>query len=93
MIVTEALKKSQAFVAAWLPGTQGGEALTNAIFGKYLFRSDPENPRVNSLPVAWIRSMDQLQNYPIYESSELPTIKDPLFEIGFGLSTVKKSVE
>lgn len=37
MIINEPLTYSKAFIAAWLPGTTGGEAIANAITGKYLF--------------------------------------------------------
>jgi len=51
MIVNDMLAKSNAFVAAWLPGTTGGEAVVQALFGEYLFRS---SGNANTLPVPWI---------------------------------------
>lgn len=38
MLVNDSLDSSKAFVAAWLPGTSGGEAMGSALFGDYLFR-------------------------------------------------------
>lgn len=51
MIINKALAKSSAFIAAWLPGTTGGEAVVSSIVGDYLFRS---NGISNVLPVPWI---------------------------------------
>ncbi len=84
------LPTSDAFIAAWLPGTAGGAALTNAIFGQYLFRSGDSETGANTLPVDWLKNMDQLQNYPVFSGEELPRINDPLFTIGYGLATVSK---
>lgn len=33
MIINEVLTRSNAFIAAWLPGTTGGQAIVNAITG------------------------------------------------------------
>ena len=52
-ITNDVFTKSNAFIAAWLPGTQGGEAVVNSIFGDYLFRS---NDLANTLPVPWLKS-------------------------------------
>lgn len=39
MIITNPLSVSTAFVAAWWPGTAGGEAVVQSLFGEYLFKS------------------------------------------------------
>jgi beta-glucosidase len=97
------LDESSAFIAAWLPGTAGGEALTDALFGDYLFcrgnfteingqlMCDEGSP--NTLPVDWVRDMDQLRNFPVYRKNlqGIPRIPDPLFEIGYGLATSPES--
>jgi len=41
-------------VVAWQPGTTGGVAVTNALFGRYKFKS---NGISNTLPIAWIHDM------------------------------------
>ncbi|MCI0454159.1 MAG: glycoside hydrolase family 3 C-terminal domain-containing protein [Candidatus Dadabacteria bacterium] len=93
------LDESNAFIAAWLPGTAGGEAIVDALLGSYLFCKESfteingqkicNDGSPNTLPVDWLRNMDQLQNYPVYETNVqgFPRIPDPLFEIGFGLAT------
>ncbi len=71
LIINEALKLSNAFVAAWLPGTEG-QGVADVLFGDY-------NP-TGKLPRTWPKSMDQIpinigdKNY------------DPLFPFGYGLS-------
>ena len=75
-----------ALVAAWLPGTSGGEAIVSAINGEYNFRSEGD---ANKLPVERLSSMDNLKNYPIYKtrSKERPGIPDAKYPIGYGLAT------
>ena len=74
MIINEALTESDAFVAAWLPGTEG-EGITDVIFGDYNFKG--------KLSMTWPKSMKQV---PInYGDSNY----DPLFKLGFGLSYKK----
>jgi beta-glucosidase len=93
------LDASTAFVAAWLPGTTGGQAIVDALLGKYLFCQghftvangqkvcDAGSP--NTLPVDWVRSEDQLESYPVYDANTtgFPRLGNPLFEIGYGLAT------
>jgi beta-glucosidase len=98
-LVPAPLDESDAFIAAWLPGTAGGEAIVDAILGNYLFCegsfTEINGQKIcnegssNTLPVDWLRNMDQLQNYPVYEANVqgFPRISDPLFEIGSGLAT------
>ena len=69
MIVDQSIDISNAFVAAWLPGTAGGAAVVNALFGDYKFRY---KYGVNTLPVSWIHEGDSLWNFPIYNSAEQP---------------------
>lgn len=87
MLIDEPLEQSDAFVAAWWPGTQGGEAVVSALFGDYVFNHDG---KVNRLPVPWPRNMASLKNYPIYTNG-FPKIENPLFEEGHGLATGQKS--
>jgi beta-glucosidase len=71
MIVTEALPMADAFVAAWLPGTEG-QGVADVLFGDY--------KPTGKLAFTWPRSTDQL---PINLGD--PSY-DPLFPYGFGLS-------
>ena len=71
MILGEALDKADAFVAAWLPGTEGA-GVADVLFGDY-------NP-TGKLSSSWPRSMAQI---PINVGDKG---YDPLFRYGYGLS-------
>jgi beta-glucosidase len=51
MIITEQLPLADAFVAAWLPGTEG-DGLAQVLFG--------EHPFTGKLPYTWPKSMEQV---------------------------------
>lgn len=70
MIVTDQIKNCSAFVAAWLPGTEGS-GVADCLFGDYDF--------TGKLSVTWPVSTSQL---PIVQGDG----KVPLFPYGFGLS-------
>ena len=70
MVIDKVLDKADAFVAAWLPGTEGG-GLTDVLFGDYNFSG--------KLSCSWPRSMDQI---PINVGD---ANYDPLFKYGYGL--------
>ena len=76
MWVNPFLNASDAFVAAWLPGSEGG-GVADILFGKSDFRG--------KLPYSWPKASDQTAlnvgdaNY------------DPLFPYGFGLTFADKS--
>jgi len=71
MIINSVLEQADAFVAAWLPGTEG-QGVADVLFGDY--------KPTGKLSYTWPRSMDQIpinigdKNY------------DPLFPYGFGLT-------
>ncbi|WOG95746.1 hypothetical protein DCAR_0415073 [Daucus carota subsp. sativus] len=69
------LEKVDALVAAWLPGSEGN-GITDVIFGDYEFQG--------KLPITWFRNADQLPMHHEMKSCE------PLFPLGFGLTTNKK---
>jgi beta-glucosidase len=71
MIITDELADCNAFVAAWLPGTEG-QGIADVLFGDYNF--------TGKLSHSWPRNMNQI---PInYGDANY----DPLFPYGFGLS-------
>ena len=71
MIIDNVLEDCDAFVAAWLPGTEG-QGIADVLFGDYNF--------TGKLSHSWPRSMNQI---PINFGD---TNYDPLFPYGFGLT-------
>ncbi|MCL4551288.1 MAG: glycoside hydrolase family 3 C-terminal domain-containing protein [Bacteroidetes bacterium] len=71
MLIEPALNESKAFVAAWLPGTEG-QGVADVLFGNY--------KPTGKLSHSWPKSMDQV---PINVGDAK---YDPLFPYGFGLS-------
>lgn len=74
-ILTWCNENAEAILCAYYPGTQGGKAIAEVLFGDY-------NPS-GKLPVQLPRSMSQV----LSQRSDLPfDIEDPLFDFGYGLS-------
>jgi beta-glucosidase len=71
MIVTDQIKGWDAFVAAWLPGTEA-QGLADVLFGDY--------PFTGKLPFTWPTSMN---DFPITPSTKT----NALWAYSFGLST------
>jgi beta-glucosidase len=71
LIVTDHLPKWDAFVVAWLPGTEG-DGVAQVLFGEY--------PFTGKLPFTWPRSMGQIPLSALRASEEVP-----LFPFGYGL--------
>ncbi|KAM3309252.1 beta-glucosidase BoGH3B isoform X1 [Capsicum chacoense] len=69
------LEKMDAFVAAWLPGTEGA-GITDVIFGDFEFQG--------RLPMTWFKSVDHLPMHQERNSYE------PLFPFGYGLTSKNK---
>jgi beta-glucosidase len=63
MLIDDILEPSAAFIAAWLPGTSGGQGILNAITGDYLIRPNGTSSRINTLSVDWPRGMVNIDNY------------------------------
>jgi beta-glucosidase len=75
LVTTNQIKKSDAFIAAWLPGSEG-EGIAEVLFGDYNFKG--------KLPHSWPKSIED------YEGKYGPNFWDnsiePLFKIGYGLT-------
>ncbi|GLJ32813.1 hypothetical protein SUGI_0660770 [Cryptomeria japonica] len=72
LVVEPFVPVMDAFVAAWLPGTEG-QGVTDAIFGDYAFQG--------KLSRTWFKNVDQL---PMNVGDKH---YDPLYPLGFGLTT------
>jgi beta-glucosidase len=92
MAVADTILQSDAFIAAWLPGTSGGEAVVSSIFGDYLFKKKTSLGYTNTLSVNWFGDEAALKNYPVYgPDGKVPSIMSPLYPIGYGLATSHES--
>lgn len=75
MIITQALQTSDAVIAAFLPGTLGGAAVSHALLGDYHFRTQPQS---NVLTFPWPRTMQDVEEHF--------TNYQYLYPVGYGLS-------
>ena len=75
-VITEQLPLAEAWVAAWLPGTEGG-GIADVLFGDY--------PFTGKLSYSWPRSNEQLP-ININNSAEKTGCDGPLFPFGYGLT-------
>jgi beta-glucosidase len=80
LVIAGQLALADAWVAAWLPGTEGA-GVADVLFG--------DAPSTGKLPFTWPRSVDQLP----FDFAALPSDGPgaPLFPAGFGLSTGQES--
>ena len=58
MNLSEAEEKAEAVIQAWYPGSQGGKALANILFG--------EVSPSGKLPITFYRTLDQLPDFTDY---------------------------
>lgn len=72
LIITDHLSLGDAWVAAWLPGTEG-HGVVDVLFGDY--------PFTGRLPFTWPRDIEQLP----FDFAEMDEKDTPLFPLGFGL--------
>ncbi len=70
LIINDELNDSDAFIAAWLPGTEGG-GIADILFGEYA--------PTGKLSYTWPKNIEQV---PINDGDG----KEPLFPFGFGLT-------
>jgi beta-glucosidase len=74
LVVTEQLQQADAFVAAWLPGSEG-DGIAEVLFGDYNFKG--------KLPHSWPKSTADFKGK--YGINFWDTSRKPLFEFGYGL--------
>ena len=71
LIVTEEIEAADAFLVAWLPGTEGN-GISDVLFG--------DVPPTGKLSFSWPKSM---ANVPVnYDDEDY----NPLFKLGYGLT-------
>jgi beta-glucosidase len=76
LIITDQLDVADAWVAAWLPGTEG-QGISDVLFGDYLF--------TGKLPYSWPRSNEQIP-ININNAAGKTGCDEPLFQFGYGLA-------
>ena len=76
LIISEQLPLADAWIAAWLPGTEG-QGVADVLFGAFEFQG--------ALPYTWPRTMDQIP----FDFDNVPAAgcEAPLFPFGHGLKT------
>ena len=57
MLVDTIVSESTSFIAAWLPGTSGGQGVVDTITGDYLLKPNGETDKRNTLSMDWPRTM------------------------------------
>lgn len=78
LVLTEEIEKSNAFVAAWLPGSEG-KGVAEVLFGDYNFKG--------KLPHSWPKSVEDFKGK--YGPNFWDKSIEPLFPFGFGLTYEK----
>jgi beta-glucosidase len=74
MVVTEQINQSNAFIAAWLPGSEG-DGIAEVLFGDYDFKG--------KLPHSWPKSIEDYKGK--YGPNFWDTSAKPLYPYGYGL--------
>lgn len=74
LVTTDQIEKSDAFVAAWLPGSEG-DGIAEVLFGDYDF--------IGKLPHSWPKSVEDFEG--LYGPNFWDNTIEPLFEYGYGL--------
>lgn len=74
LVVTHQIEQSDAFVAAWLPGSEG-DGIAEVLYGEYDFKG--------KLPHSWPKSEEDYTGK--YGPNFWDSSPEPLFPLGFGL--------
>jgi len=75
LVTTKQINSSDAFIAAWLPGSEG-DGVAEVLFGDYDFKG--------KLPHSWPKSVEDFNGK--YGVNFWDKSKKPLFDFGFGLT-------
>jgi len=75
-VITEGLPLAEAWVAAWLPGTEGGDGISEVLFGEF--------PFTGKTPYSWPRTLEQLP-INVNNSRDKTGCDAPLLPFGYGL--------
>ncbi|WP_159950989.1 glycoside hydrolase family 3 protein [Polaribacter septentrionalilitoris] len=78
LVVADQINKSDAFIAAWLPGSEG-DGVAEVLFGDHNFSG--------KLPHSWPKSVEDFNNK--YGPNFWDNSIEPLYPLGFGLTYEK----
>jgi beta-glucosidase len=82
LVVTDQIEQSDAFIAAWLLGSEG-DGIAEVLFGDYNFKG--------KLPHSWPKSVDDFKGK--YGPNFWDLSIKPLFEYGFGLKYATDTID
>jgi beta-glucosidase len=82
LVVTDQIEQSDAFIAAWLIGSEG-DGIAEVLFGDYNFKG--------KLPHSWPKSVEDFNGK--YGPNFWDTSTKPLFEYGYGMEYLNKTLE
>jgi len=82
-VITDGLPQAEAWLVAWLPGTEGG-GIADVLFG--------DHPVTGKTPYSWPRSNEQLP-INLNNSKDKTGCEAPLFPFGYGLKYGEESPE
>jgi len=85
-------EQANSILEVWFPGTMGGKAITQVLYGEYnpsgkLTMTFPRN--LGQVPIFYYEKNSGRPNYlpdPKYKSRYIDSPNDPLYPFGFGLS-------
>ena len=75
LVMTQQIEQSDAFVAAWLPGSEG-DGIAEVLFGQFDFKG--------KLPHSWPKSVEDYKGK--YGPNFWDNSIEPLYPFGFGLN-------
>ncbi len=75
LVITNQIERSNAFIAAWLPGSEGN-GIAEVLFGDFNFKG--------KLPHSWPKSVEDFEGK--FGPNFWDTSITPLYEFGYGLS-------
>ena len=75
LVITPQIDLSDAFIVAWLPGSEG-DGIAEVLYGDYDFKG--------KLPHSWPKSVEDYENK--YGPNFWDDSIDPLFPLGYGLN-------
>lgn len=74
LLADSIVSESTAFIAAWLPGTSGGQGVIDTLTGDYIFKPNGNSDKRNTLSMDWPRTMVRFCCYCVGNVEQLPAL-------------------